>query len=153
MVEQVTIWPSCRSRMRRLHQHLLLEANRSSTPRTSCVPGCRLGANARYQARGAGRLQKRSSVQGVLLRFRFEQQVLVEFEVKGCYWPADGTEILAVHVVCDLVSAFRETPQCDLAGPMRCVEGVVQVAILAYRVSFRPVKTDVVQTTEIFSAR
>ena len=77
--------------------------------------------------------------------FRFEQQVLVEFDFQRRDGPANCSQILTIHVVGDAVSAFGEAAQRDFAVPLRHVEGIIHAAIFANRMSLRPVKTDVIQ--------
>src|ERR1035438_3472096 len=79
--------------------------------------------------------------------------MLLDLDVQRGGGSADRSQILAVHVVGNAVSALGKAPQRNSATPLRRIEGVVHTAVLANRVSLRPVKTDVVQSPDVFSAR
>src|SRR5580700_7990964 len=88
-----------------------------------------------------------------LLRFCLEQQMLFELDIQRGCGSADRSQILAIHVVGNAVSALGKAPQRDLALPLWRVEGVVDTALLANHVRLRPIKTDVVQGPGVLSPR
>src|ERR1700704_5377981 len=79
--------------------------------------------------------------------------MLLELDIQRGGGSADRSQIFAFHIVGDAVSAFGKAPQRDLTAPLRRVEGVIHAAILANRVSLRPVKTNVVQSPGVLPAR
>src|ERR1039457_2681841 len=80
--------------------------------------------------------------------------MLVEFDLECRHRTANGSQILTVHVISHAVTASRsEAAQRNRPAPLRSVERVIEPSILAYSVRFRPVETDVVQSSQVFSAR
>src|SRR5579864_695579 len=89
-----------------------------------------------------------------LFRPRFEQQVFLKLDVDGSRRTADRSQILAVHVVGNVIDAIGgKTTQSNLPFPLSREECVIQVAILADGVRLRPVKADVVERSQVLSAR
>src|ERR1035441_2104812 len=79
--------------------------------------------------------------------------MLLELDIQRGGWSTNCSQIPAVHVVRNAVSAPGKAPQRYFAAPLRRVEGIVHTAVLPNHVSLRPVETDVVQSPDVLSAR
>src|SRR5215469_16363012 len=63
--------------------------------------------------------------------------------------PANDPEVFSFHVVDDVIRAIVQAAQLQGAIPLASKERVVHLLILADDVGFRPIKTNIVERTQI----